>query len=159
MKHQRTWIPPMVNNRKVKNAHQRESKFSLEDCNTFTGKKMQPLRGTKGKEIQTTAGSQPHREAYTHIDSIEVFLFLNLSWAPQLSCVCAQLLQSYPVLWDPMDCILPGSSVHGILQAGIVEWVAMSSSIHGILQAGIVEWVAMSSSRGSSWPRDRTWVS
>ena len=29
---------------------------------------------------------------------------------------------------DPMDCSLPGSSVHGILQAGILEWVAISFS-------------------------------
>ena len=31
--------------------------------------------------------------------------------------------QSYPTLWDPMDCSQPGSSVHGILQARILEWV------------------------------------
>ena len=37
-------------------------------------------------------------------------------------------------LCDPMDCSLPGSSVHGILQARILEW----------------DWVAISSSRGSS---------
>ena len=43
-------------------------------------------------------------------------------------------------LW-PMDCSLPGSSVHGIFQARILEWVAISFS------------------RGSSQPRDRTWVS
>ena len=42
---------------------------------------------------------------------------------------------------DPMVCSLPGSSVHGILQARILEWVAIFFS------------------RGSSWPRDRTWVS
>ena len=42
---------------------------------------------------------------------------------------------------DPIDCSLPGSSVHGILQARIPEWVAMPSS------------------RGSSQPRDRTPVS
>ena len=48
----------------------------------------------------------------------------------------AELLQAYlPVhaqscltLCDPMDCSLPGSSICGILQARIVEWVAMSSS-------------------------------
>ena len=44
-------------------------------------------------------------------------------------------------LCDPMDCSLPGSSVHGILQARILEWVAISFS------------------RGSSQPRDQTWVS
>ena len=37
-------------------------------------------------------------------------------------------LQLCPTLCDAMDCSLPGSSVHGILQAGILEWVAMPSS-------------------------------
>ena len=35
---------------------------------------------------------------------------------------------SRPTLWDPMDCSLPGSSVHGIFQAIILEWVAISFS-------------------------------
>ena len=35
----------------------------------------------------------------------------------------------------------------------------LSSSVHGILQARILEWVAVPFSRGSSWPRDQTWVS
>ena len=42
--------------------------------------------------------------------------------------ICAKLLQWCPTLCDPMDCSPPGSSVHGILQAGILEWVAMPSS-------------------------------
>ena len=37
-------------------------------------------------------------------------------------------LQSCPTLCNPMDCSLPGSSVHGILLARILEWVATSSS-------------------------------
>ena len=49
--------------------------------------------------------------------------------------------QLCPSLCDPMDCSLPGSSVHWILQARILEWVAMPSS------------------RGSSWPRNQTHVS
>ena len=44
-------------------------------------------------------------------------------------------------LCDPVDCSLPGSSIHGILQARILEWVAISFS------------------RGSSQPRGRTQVS
>ena len=36
--------------------------------------------------------------------------------------------QSSPTLYNPMDCSLPGSSVHGILQARILEWVAISFS-------------------------------
>ena len=43
-------------------------------------------------------------------------------------CVHAKMLWLYPTLCDPMDCGLPGSSVHGILQAKILEWVAMHSS-------------------------------
>ena len=36
--------------------------------------------------------------------------------------------QSCPTLCDPLDCSPPGPSVHGILQASILEWVAMPSS-------------------------------
>ena len=43
-------------------------------------------------------------------------------------CMCAKSLQLCPTLCDPMDCSPPGSSVHGILQARILEWVAMPSS-------------------------------
>ena len=39
--------------------------------------------------------------------------------------VCAQLLQTCPTLCDPMDCSPPGSSVHGVLQTRILEWVAI----------------------------------
>ena len=53
----------------------------------------------------------------------------------------SEVAQSCPTLCDPMDCSLPGSSVHGIFQARELEWVAISFS------------------RGSSWPRDRTQVS
>ena len=40
----------------------------------------------------------------------------------------AKSLQSCPILCDPMDCSLPGFSVHGILQARTLEWVAISFS-------------------------------
>ena len=42
--------------------------------------------------------------------------------------VCAKLLQSCPALCNPMDCVLPGSSVHESVQARILGWVAMLSS-------------------------------
>ena len=42
--------------------------------------------------------------------------------------MCAQSLQSSPTLCNPMGCSPPGSSVHGLLQARIPEWVAMPSS-------------------------------
>ena len=43
-------------------------------------------------------------------------------------CVCAKSLQSCPTLCNPMECSLPGSSVHGILQAKTLEWTARSFS-------------------------------
>ena len=43
-------------------------------------------------------------------------------------CMHAKSLQSCLTLWDSMDCSLPDSSVHGILQRRILEWVAMPSS-------------------------------
>ena len=56
--------------------------------------------------------------------------------------------QLCPTLWDPMDCSLP-----------VYRHQRTSSSVHGILHARILEWVAISFSRASSWPRDRTRVS
>ena len=40
----------------------------------------------------------------------------------------SEVAQSCPTLCDPVDCSLPGSSVHGILQARILEWVASALS-------------------------------
>ena len=48
-------------------------------------------------------------------------------WVTAYIC-CAELLQSCPTLCDPMDCSLPGSSVHRVLQARILEWVPIPSS-------------------------------
>ena len=42
--------------------------------------------------------------------------------------VKSEVAQSYLALSDPMDCSLPGSSVHGIFQARVLEWVAISFS-------------------------------
>ena len=55
-------------------------------------------------------------------------------------CMCMHAQPRLP-LYDPMDCNPPGNSVHGILQARILEWVAISNS------------------RGSSQPRDQIHVS
>ena len=43
-------------------------------------------------------------------------------------CAVCLVAQSCLTLYDPLDCSPPGSSVHGILQARILEWVAMLSS-------------------------------
>ena len=65
-----------------------------------------------------------------HLPLIIMFCQLYLNILKRLKIISiygAKSLQSCPTLCNPMDCSLPGSSVHGILQARIVEWVAMLS--------------------------------
>ena len=59
----------------------------------------------------------------------------------QMGCCCCLVAKLCLTLCDPMDCSPPGSSVHGMSQARILEWVAISCS------------------RGSSQPRDQAHVS
>ena len=63
------------------------------------------------------------------------------NFPPLVTIKWSEVSQLCPTLCDPMDCSLPGSSVHGIFQARVLEWVAISFS------------------RGSSWLRDQTQVS
>ena len=71
------------------------------------------------------------RDSYTYVCiSISIYVY-----------TCVLVVQSCLTLWDPMDCSLSGSSVHGILQARILDWVAIPFS------------------KGSSQPRSRTQVS
>ena len=43
----------------------------------------------------------------------------------------SEVAQSFPTLSDPMDWSLPGSSIHGIFQASILEWGAIAFSSYG----------------------------
>ena len=44
-----------------------------------------------------------------------------------------EVAQSCPTLSDPMDCSLPGFSIHGIFQAGVLEWGAIAFSVSDLL--------------------------
>ena len=52
----------------------------------------------------------------------------NQSCTAAAAAAAAKSLQSYPTLCDPMDCSLQGFSIHGILQARIMEWGAIAFS-------------------------------
>ena len=92
----------------------------------------------------------------------------------------SEVVQLCLTLSDPMDCSPPGSSVHGIFQARVLEWgaIAFSESLScvqlfatpwtvahqaplpmQILQARVSEWLAMPSSRESCQPKDGIQVS
>ena len=77
--------------------------------------------------------------AYLHV-CIYIYYKNNFSICVYIYKV-SEVAQSCPTLCNPMDCSLPGFSVHGIFQARVLEWVAISFS------------------RRSSLPRDWTWIS
>ena len=68
-------------------------------------------------------------------------MVLKKSFPSYCVCVCVLVAQSCPALCNPTDCSPPSSSVHGIQQTRILEWVAILFS------------------RASSQPKDWTWVS
>ena len=87
--------------------------------------------------ISSSRRSSPPR-CWTHISSISCivgrFFTPRATWKLldnlliSLICVRAKSLQLCPTLCDPMDCSPQGSSIHGIVQARILEWVTMPSS-------------------------------
>ena len=85
------------------------------DCSTFTASSLMIWKSSTG------------------IPSPPLALFMS-EWVSEVA-------QSCPTLCNPMDCSLPSSSVHGVFQAIVLEWIAISLS------------------SGSSQPRDRTRVS
>ena len=91
-------------------------------------------------QIPLLPGSLPSSPTWNYT---YLFSYLFLPGLAAHMCILKKVSvpQLCPTLCNPMDCSLPGSSVHGILQAGILEWIAMPSS------------------RESSQPKDWTWVS
>ena len=80
------------------------------------------------------------RNPFCFDSSRAIWALLILAALPEITSE-SEVTQSCPTLCVPMDCSLSGSSVHGIFQARVLEWIAISFS------------------RGSSRPRNRTQVS
>ena len=91
-------------------------------------------RGVEGKQVRAEAKVQGSDLKDAYYNKLRTLVFFILT----ISVLAAQ---SYPTLCNPIDYSPPGSSVDGILQVRVLEWVAIPFI------------------RGSSWPRDRTWVS
>ena len=69
-------------------------------------------------------------------------------------CVCTCVCVSYPTLCDPMNSVCVCLSVFSCLTlCNPMDCSPPGSSVHGILQASILGWVAISFSRASSWPQ------
>ena len=121
------------------------------------------------KSLQPCPSVRPHRRQPTRLPHPRDSQGKNTGVGCHFLLQCmkvkseSEVAQSCPTPSDPMDCSPPGSSIHGILQARVLEWGAQSrpilchrmdgsppgSSVQGIFQARILEWVTMHSSRGS----------
>ena len=123
-------------------------------CPHFSGQVTWPFLSTQGRSmwpsemlassiVTSHLGLNPAQCAEKfpgkHWQTISLGLCVQQMEKACYSCVCVS--QSCPTLCNPMDCSPAGSSVHGILQARKLEWVAIPFS------------------RGSSQPRGQTWVS
>ena len=104
-----------------------------------------PTRGRDSREKPSSSCLLPstsqRMRLYTQHTSTPTHVLVSLGRQRISFCSIrkeCEVTQSCPTLCDPVDCSPPGSSVHGILQARILEWVAISFSL------------------GSSQPRDRT---
>ena len=104
---------------------------------------------SRGMACETPSGSvktpKGARAGRCPLQFMQMQLWAYLCEGVLLAMSVAQLCVT---LWDPTDCSSPGSSIHGILQARILEWFAIPFSRR-----------SSSFSRRSSWPRDQTWVS
>ena len=111
------------------------SAYKIENYNRGGGKKKKNIQ----KNLQNKS---KHKNNECFLESLLSESFPSLGVTVHLISLSeSEVPQSCLTLCDPLDYSLPGSSVHGILQARILEWVAISFS------------------RGSSWPRDQTQVS
>ena len=83
--------------------------------------------------LQHAAAAKSLQSCLTHqaLPSLGFSRQEHWSGLPLPSPLCeseSEVAQSHPTLSDPMDCSLPGSCIHGIFQARILEWAAISFS-------------------------------
>ena len=82
--------------------------------------------GRGGQAVRPLVATGRKESASCSAEIWELGLVLKLRLS--CSCPCRLVAKPYPTLCEPMYCSPPGSSVHGILQSRILEWVAISSS-------------------------------
>ena len=92
------------------------------------------LEATAAKLLQSCLTLQPHRRRPTRLPAPWDSPGKNTGVGCHVLLQCmkvkceSEVAQSCLTLSDPMDCSLPGSSVHGIFQARVLEWVATAFS-------------------------------
>ena len=103
---------------------------------------MSPRLGTHQQALEMLIINSPHCSIpIYHLVSKNI---MRASQRSAAAAAAAKSLQSCPTLQDPMDCSLPGSSIHGIFQARVLEWGAIAFSIWS-------EWLLSKSTNNKCW--------
>ena len=118
---------------------------NLSACHVASSTRLDSITRPHGFSV-STAHDPPVVYGHPRCITRKFYWYLNSDWPSSATVLSlgvkekkeSEVAQSCPIVCDPMDCSLPGSSVHEILQARLLEWVAISFS------------------RGSSQPRD--WI-
>ena len=93
------------------------------------------LAAAAAKSLQSCPTVRPHRRQRIRLPIPGILLAKNDGVGSHFLLQCmkmkreSEVTQSYPTVTDPMDCSLPGSSVHGIFQARVLEWSAIFFNI------------------------------
>ena len=121
-----------------KRIHHPERKLPIHEKETLISHSpfLQPLATTNWLSACMSSPTLVIWYKWTHIMWVPLSLLSLHIMSSRFICVCVKVAQSYPTLCDPMD-----------------------YTVHGILQARILEWVAFPFSRESAQPRDWTQVS
>ena len=125
------WVPPTF-------LLCQAAQHGMEAC---SGQKLPPTSLPSETQLRRTAVLLLGSSSWMSLVPVFTSRSLNFSLSSNPGPAAVLVTQSCPTLCYPTNCSAPGSSVRGILQAGILEWVAMPSS------------------RGSSQLRDQTQVS
>ena len=124
-----------MGNKKVSSAKKKKPGAGSCPACSLAFKPVSRAKGSRGQAAESTrvplrladlTFSYPALLAW---DSTSPGIILNICLGPTAAAAAAKSLHSCPTLCDLMDCSPLGSSVHGILQARILEWVAISFSM------------------------------
>jgi len=121
---------PMIHPQSLAITNQFSIILSFPECYINGNKKIKQNKTEKKKHVVK------HRRLLLitkHIHLKLMILVLLYVWEDVRVSMCAKSLQSCPPLCNPIDCSLPGSSVHEILQAWRVEWVSRLITIIPLL--------------------------
>ena len=109
--------------------------LNVQNSHSWAGRHVWPMRAAAAKSFQSCPTLRPHRRQPTRLPRPWDSPGKNTGVGCHLLLQCmkvkseSEVAQSFLTLSNPMDCSLPGSSIHGIFQARVLEWSAIAFSV------------------------------